>query len=98
MKLHELKTWPEYYQPLEDDIKRFEWRKDDRNFEVGDLLLLREWTSNNCSYTGRQQLVYVDYMMGKRNEFGIHDEYVLMSIRKIGFQELLDILKSNSIR
>jgi len=93
MRLHELKTWPEYYQPMEDGIKQFEWRKDDRNYEVGDLLLLREWTSKTSSYTGREQLVYVEYIMGKQNEFGIHSEYVVMSIRKVAFQGLIDILK-----
>jgi len=92
MKIHELKTWPEYYQPMEEGIKRFEWRRNDRNFEVGDCLLLKEWTSATGSYTGREQLVYVEYIMGKQHEFGIHNEYVIMSIRKIGFKELTDIL------
>jgi len=93
MKLHELKTWPKYYQPLEDNKKCFEWRRDDRDFQVGDLLLLKEWTFKTGSYTGREQLVIVDFIMGKKNEFGIHDEYVIMSIRKINCKELINILK-----
>jgi len=31
--------------------------------------------------------------MGKDKEFGIHDEYVVMSIRKINHEELINILK-----
>ncbi len=41
---HDLKTLPEYYQAVKAGIKPFELRKeDDRRFEVGDVLYLREY-------------------------------------------------------
>lgn len=50
--IHELKVWPDYFARLADGSKTFEVRKDDRGFQAGDELLLREWdpaTSCDCS-------------------------------------------------
>jgi len=38
MKIHELKCWQVYYEALENGSKTFEYRKNDRNFQVGDML------------------------------------------------------------
>lgn len=39
--IHKLKTWPEFFLALEMWRKMFEVRKNDRNFSVGDTLLLQ---------------------------------------------------------
>ncbi|MCH7799049.1 MAG: DUF3850 domain-containing protein [Planctomycetes bacterium] len=43
MKSITLKIWPQYYQPIVTGEKKFERRKNDRDYQVGDQLLLREW-------------------------------------------------------
>ena len=40
---HELKTWPEFFIETRGGRKKFELRKNDRDFRVGDQLLLKEW-------------------------------------------------------
>lgn len=43
---HELKTWEAYFQPVWLGEKTFDIRYDDRAFQKGDLVVLREWDWN----------------------------------------------------
>jgi hypothetical protein len=45
---HELKCWPPYFERLLDGSKTFEVRKDDRGYQTGDWLVLREWDPAKC--------------------------------------------------
>lgn len=40
---HELKIWPQYYCRVADGSKTFEVRKNDRGFQPGDDVVLREY-------------------------------------------------------
>lgn len=74
--IHDLKIWPEFYQAIIDDIKRFEIRRNDRNFQVGDILRLREWKAGR--YSGRSTLYLVEYILIKGP--GLQKDHVIMSI------------------
>jgi hypothetical protein len=82
--LHELKTHPDPFEALVLLIKTFEYRKADRDFKVGDILILREY-SPFTAYSGRYLLRKVTYII--RNEFGIPPEYCIMSIRPLTPEE-----------
>lgn len=70
---HELKTWPEFFVQTRHGRKRFELRRNDRDFQMGDELRLQEWNPTEgrkpgengvaFGYTGRELLVRVDYIM-----------------------------------
>ena len=60
MKTHELKTLPEYFELVRTEVKNFEVRKNDRDFKVGDLLILKEWDGE---YTGRDQRRKISYIL-----------------------------------
>ena len=78
--LHELKTWPEYFEEVKSGKKRFELRKDDRGFKVGHHLMLMEYEPKSGAYTGRSLLVKVMYL--KRDvPFGLMVGYCIMSIK-----------------
>ncbi len=59
---HELKTWPEYFKSIVDGTKTFELRKDDRGFEVGDLLVLHEWKPVG-GYTGERVTREISFVL-----------------------------------
>ena len=44
---HELKIRPEYFKAVVLGDKMFEIRKNDRDFKVGDIIVLHEWLSDN---------------------------------------------------
>lgn len=44
MKVHELKTVQPWFDDVYKGVKKFEVRKNDRKFSVGDYLLLREFS------------------------------------------------------
>lgn len=61
-KLHDLKVWPSFFPALLDGSKPFEIRKNDRDFQVGDVLILREWDQMSFQYSGRYVTRHVCYM------------------------------------
>ena len=77
-KLHELKTVQAPFVAVLEGKKRFEFRRDDRGFAVGDLLLLREWDGEDGDYSGRVILASVSYIA--RGEFGVPSGFCVMSI------------------
>ncbi|MBN3945059.1 MAG: DUF3850 domain-containing protein [Nostoc sp. NMS7] len=64
MSTHNLKTWMPFYQDVIDGRKTFELRKNDRNYQVGDILNLIEVDpSNKLTPTGRQANKEVIYLL-----------------------------------
>lgn len=77
---HVLKTWPEFFDPIWEGEKKFEVRKNDRDFNVGDILELKEWNPDTKKYGVRTLTVEVTYIM-QGGRFGIPQDYCVMGIR-----------------
>jgi hypothetical protein len=94
MQTHELKIWPQFFKPVSEGRANFQLRKNDRDYQEGDLLRLREWklplTTDDGKggqtieghYTGREVLVKVTYIM-RVFDFGewpppVNPDYVIM--------------------
>ena len=58
-KSHELKTIQPYYNEIASGHKTFELRIDDRDFQTGDVLWLREWKGNAFGRSMRRRITYV---------------------------------------
>ena len=88
--LHELKIKPEYYDAVVNGIKTFEIRKNDRNYAVGDTLLLKEFDRDNIydrkwathsEYTGREFFAIVTYVFALSTFIDIDEDYVVLGIK-----------------
>lgn len=78
MKTHDLKTHTAPFQAVWERKKNFELRVNDRNYQVGDLLRLREYKPEADTYTGRIIIVQVTYML--QNEYNLPIDLCVMSI------------------
>ncbi|UOR07530.1 DUF3850 domain-containing protein [Hymenobacter aerilatus] len=60
---HELKIWPSCFTAVEAHTKPFDVRQNDRNFQVGDAVLLREFEPESEQYTGRATTRWISYVL-----------------------------------
>ena len=73
-RVHRLKSWPVLFQAICSGAKRHELRRNDREFEVGDLLELNEFDPDSGTYTGRVFTVRVTYITSVENPCALSDE------------------------
>lgn len=78
---HHLKTINPHFSQIWDGLKTFEIRQDDRGYEVGDTLHLKETDQTGEVYTGREIYVKVSHMI-RGGQYGIAQDYVVMSIQQ----------------
>ena len=75
---HYLKTETEYYQAVERGEKKFELRKNDRDFKKYDMLYLEEVV--NGVKTGRRlPPVEVQYVLKDCAKYGLCDGYCILN-------------------
>lgn len=84
VKEHSLKCEKNYFDRILDGSKRFELRRNDRDFQKGDILILRETIDN--AETGRKIRCTVTYVLSGYP--GIKKGFVVLSI---GYVELIEV-------
>lgn len=94
-RIHELKTHPKPFQALIDGVKPYEVRKDDRGFQRGDVLCLREWDPDKEAYTGRVCWRVVTYVTAG-GEWGLPVDLCVLGLDDGRVDELF--IKNNEYR
>lgn len=94
IKIHDLKCWTAYFDAVDRGDKTFEIRRDDRGFQRGDVLRLREWDTRPSAlavgttsltsgrYTGNETYALVRYVL-TGGQFGLEPGYVAMALEAI---------------
>lgn len=89
MKLHELKIKHKYLVDIAKGVKTFELRKNDRDYQVGDLIRfidIRQSNNNNCDcdiYIDKDTLYRITYILKDVPEYGLDKDYCILGIKKL---------------
>jgi hypothetical protein len=75
---HELKTWPALFEAVQTGQKTFDLRKNDRNFQTGDILIFREWDPQIKVYSGRKLKKRIGFMI--EGEWGLKAGHCAISL------------------
>lgn len=78
---HKLKIWPEYFEEIRAGRKTFEIRRNDRDYRIGDVLELHEWSPETGQFTLSAMAAKVTYLI-EGPAFGIGEGWVVMSIAR----------------
>lgn len=94
---HELKTDAGFFQAVIDGQKPFEIRRNDRNYQVGDILVLKEtkypgYAMNACQdsaplvYTGRKTRRRITYIMPPQEAYGLTYGFIAMTTEPVDME------------
>jgi len=89
---HELKILPQYFKSVKDGSKPFEIRKNDRDYKVGDTLILKEYDLENMihvpggiigGYTGQEITKEITYIL-EGGQYGLEEGYCILGLKQEG--------------
>ncbi|WP_460293781.1 DUF3850 domain-containing protein [Clostridium tertium] len=91
MKMHELKILPQYFNDVKSEKKSFELRKNDRDFEIEDILILKEFNPHEkyetmkddvySNFSGKKALRQIIYILTDIE--GLNKDYAILGVEPI---------------
>lgn len=82
MKIHRVKRYDRFFRLTESGEKLFEVRRNDRDYQVGDLLELNETT--DAEHTGRAALFRIAVVLtSEMFPEGIKDGYAVLGVKPV---------------
>lgn len=89
---HQLKLVQPHYDAVASGAKTFENRKDDRGYQVGDVLVLREYDAETDTFSGKELRRSVTHIL-RGEEWGVMDGYVVLLLMPVTATESNSICK-----
>jgi len=83
---HSVKTWPPFFKDSLLKKKMFELRKNDRDYQVNDILILEEFDPILKDYTGlklRRKIIHVLRADDISRNFGLMEGYCILGLEEI---------------
>ena len=96
MKLHELKILHEYLFDITIGRKTFELRKNDRDYQVGDLIHFIDIREDNITpnkflvepFIDKNTLYRITYVLKDVEKYGLDKDYCILAIKKLEIKEM----------
>lgn len=85
---HTVRSWSYLFQEMKAGRKTHDLRKNDREYAVGDRLLLQEYNQAYGTYTGESLLMDITYITGRStvpcavSTAVLPDDYCILSVTK----------------
>jgi uncharacterized protein DUF3850 len=92
MSHHHVKCWMQYFDDVDRGEKRFDLRRNDRNYKVDDQITLQEWDPTLGEYTGRRLTFRICYVLqGDETGWsaaspplqGLHAGYAILGLAEV---------------
>jgi len=86
---HRIKSWPQFFQPMIDGLKKHDMRNmKDRDYKVGQVLLLQEFDPFGGGYTGREAMFRVTYITSNDtpcalSSAALEDGFAILSLERL---------------
>ena len=89
MKLHYLKIKPEYYEEVRRGSKKAELRKNDRDYQVGDIIKFIV-IDDKGNETRTDRYYEITHILKDVPEYGLQDGYAILSIELTELRGITD--------
>lgn len=76
--VHTLKIQKKFFNDIVRGYKKFELRRFDRDFKVGDKIFLSVYENDECKNLGI--IVKISYILSNCPQFGLHEDYCILGI------------------
>jgi hypothetical protein len=81
--VHYLKTWTPFFKAVKSGTKQFEVRKNDRDYEVGDTLILNDFNPSTEKFSGDWVPKLVIYKLDDTRF--VKEGFVILGMKDIKF-------------
>jgi hypothetical protein len=84
--IHDVKSWSHFFQAIKSGAKVHDLRKNDRNYNIGDIMLFREYDFVGGKYTGNTLEAVITYITDNRvpcafSSAVLSEGYCILSLR-----------------
>jgi hypothetical protein len=84
---HSVKSWTHLFAAFKSGVKTHDMRVMDRDYQVGDILVLNEYDKQSEAYTGRREMAEITYITSRDHTpcafspANLARNYAILSIR-----------------
>ena len=75
---HAVKIWPEYFTAVKNGTKTFEYRLNDKQYQVGDVMRLMEWDPKSKAFTGEEITRQITFVL---QGSGVLEGYCILAVQ-----------------